>query len=77
MKLAGSLLAALGVSTNGLSNQLLDELKDGCENAFQYVPLSTRKHAKTNRKLSVEDIAFSFDITFIRYESYHTMTFLS
>ena len=63
MKLAGSLLAALGVSTNGNRiDQLLDELKDGCENAFQYVPLSTRQHTKTNKKVSVEDITFSFEI---------------
>ena len=59
MKLAGSLLAALSVSTNGNHiDQLLGELKDGFENAIQYVPLSTRQHAKTNRKVSVEDSTF-------------------
>ena len=63
MKLAGSLLATFVVSTNGNHiDQLLDELKDGCENAFQYVPLITRQHAKTNKKASVEDINFSFEL---------------
>ena len=63
MKLAGSLLAALVVSTNANHvDQLLDELKDGCENAFQYVPLSTPQHTKINNKVSVEDITFEFEI---------------
>ena len=55
MKLAGSLLAALVVSTYGNHvDQLLDELRDGCINVVQSGPFSTRTKAKFPNKLSVE-----------------------
>ena len=61
MKLAGSLLAALVVSTNGNHiDQLLDEWKDGCANAVRYVP--GVKYPNIIRKASVEDINFSFEL---------------
>ena len=63
MKLAGSLLAALVVSTNGDHvDQLLDEWKDGCVNAIQYVPLRPQQRTNIIRKASVEDINFSFEL---------------
>ena len=55
MKLAGSLLAALVVSTNGNHvDQLLDELRDGCINVVESGPFDARTKANFPTKLSVE-----------------------
>ena len=63
MKLAGSLLAALVASTNGDHvDHVLDELKDGCVNVVQYVPLRPQQRTNIIRKASVEDINFSFEL---------------
>ena len=62
MKLAGSLLAALAVSTNGSHvDQLLDELRDGCINVVQNGPFNARTKAKFPDKLPVESIN-DFDV---------------